>query len=117
MTKKKKKKTDIKIKIKITKAGIASMRRASLQPNKAAIYPHDNEPIKAPKQIIEPSQEISAIVTGPDSSGVSSDCRIESAGDNQPIMTPCENIIVFASQRKNKNILQLFYLKKHLATD
>lgn len=66
------------------------------EPIKDVKYPLMNMPGSAAKQSIEPAQDISSFVNGPDSSGVSSDVNIGKAVDSQPIANPVQIEIKFA---------------------
>lgn len=61
--------------------GAASMSTLFFDPNSVVKKPNPSEPMRAPIQLIEPTHEISSIVSAPDDSGVSSDARIGNAGD------------------------------------
>lgn len=52
----------------------------------------------APTHVIDPIQEISMSVNGPDANGVLSDLNIGSAGENQPRIVPYPSIIKLAEK-------------------
>lgn len=76
-----------------------------LQPNTDAIYPKISEPKKPPRQFIDPIQLSSSFVNAPEKSGVLFDDNTTSAGEIDPTISPCPNIIKFAVkiQMKKKN--------------
>lgn len=62
------------------------------------MYAKQIAPGRAPKQFIEPSQDISQFVNGPESSGVSSDPSFSKAGDTHPMKHPYPTITKLPDQ-------------------
>lgn len=69
------------MKIQKPMTGAASTNTLFFDPNRDVKNPKESEPIIAPMQFIEPTHEISSIVSGPVDSGVESDAKIGNAGD------------------------------------
>lgn len=66
-----------------------------LHPHRFNKNPIVNAPVKPPIETIDPIQDISWIVNGPDTSGVCSDISTGNAGEYHPKIHPCENIKKF----------------------
>lgn len=64
--------------------GNASNSIDRFDPMRLIKYPNDREPNNAPMQFTEPIQDNSSLVSGPEMSGVSSDCNLGVTGEIQP---------------------------------
>lgn len=58
-------------------------------------------PTIEPRQMIDPDHDVSAVVNGPESNGVSDDCSSGSAGENHPMAQPNPSITMLAVEREN----------------
>lgn len=85
----------------ITICGNATVHADIFLPNLSAIHPNKNVPIIAPIHSVAPIHDVSSFDTGPDSSGVSFDCKIGRNGDVQPTAVPCDRDIKFTGKNRN----------------
>lgn len=75
---------------------MVNTRTARLQPIREINHPSEIVPIKAPRQLTDPIHETSSFDKGPEAKGDLSDVKNGRAGDTQPIIAPCENMIKLA---------------------
>lgn len=86
---------------------------ARLEPMMEIKYPSEIVPQIAPKQLIEPIQEISSFVNNPDSKGVFSfDDKVGNAIARWPIAVPCDNMIKFTKWKMISEIIVRMRKKK-----